>query len=258
LNYYCPIGKWLAVRDKYGVIWSIKKTQDSVHFLSTTSFMPENFSETEVPLIVTEQDLQFLSKMSKKFKMALMERLGIEITDPRIPLEETIAYHFNRRRIEARQANENNEMNQNSQNNELQTKKVQELSQIARNLGLKPQTTKKKIIEQIQRAKRGQETDFSLIKKQLTESSRQEMGIQHDLYRQYFNVVDLHDKYWYKIQCKHRINDWVPKLIISLLYTGLINSWSIFRSFEPENEKTKLTVFAKKIYHYFLDPNFEL
>ena len=56
----------------------------------------------------------------------------------------------------------------------------------------------------------------------------------HDNYKSYFNLVDLLDRYWYKVQETHANHHWKGKSLLGVLRLVIINCWvlSILEDFE--------------------------
>lgn len=47
----------------------------------------------------------------------------------------------------------------------------------------------------------------------------------HDLYKEYFNLVDLADRRWYSVEEHHRHQKWQCKMVLSMLRTAVANCW---------------------------------
>ena len=47
----------------------------------------------------------------------------------------------------------------------------------------------------------------------------------HDLYKDYFNLVDLADRHWYSVEEHHRHQKWQCKMVLAMLHTAVANSW---------------------------------
>src|SRR5947209_291987 len=47
----------------------------------------------------------------------------------------------------------------------------------------------------------------------------------HDFYRAHFNLVDLTDRYWYKVQENHGNWKWRSKMLFSIMRFAMINVW---------------------------------
>jgi len=50
----------------------------------------------------------------------------------------------------------------------------------------------------------------------------------HQFYRNNFNYVDIHDRYWYQHHYKFHTHHWRTKMIMGIMGVGLINSWTLF------------------------------
>ena len=47
----------------------------------------------------------------------------------------------------------------------------------------------------------------------------------HNIYREYFNLVDLADRYWYSVQETHPNICWKSKLLLGNMRFGILNAW---------------------------------
>ena len=47
----------------------------------------------------------------------------------------------------------------------------------------------------------------------------------HNLYREYFNLVDLMDRHWYEVKESHPNPKWKSKFLLSIMRFFVINSW---------------------------------
>lgn len=47
----------------------------------------------------------------------------------------------------------------------------------------------------------------------------------HDFYRDHFNLIDLHDRYWYRAQDSHHNHSWKSKLLLGNMKIAMINAW---------------------------------
>ena len=56
----------------------------------------------------------------------------------------------------------------------------------------------------------------------------------HDFYREWFNLIDLINRYWYEVSDKHKNGKWKSKMLFSILRFFLINVW-VFSSKEKFN-----------------------
>jgi hypothetical protein len=56
----------------------------------------------------------------------------------------------------------------------------------------------------------------------------------HQFYRAHFNIVDLIDRYWYKVaDCHHNIR-WKSKLMFGIMRLGMVNCWALWLSVQYE------------------------
>ena len=53
----------------------------------------------------------------------------------------------------------------------------------------------------------------------------------HQFYGKYFNLVDLADSYWYKVQESHKNYSWkMPKLLLGNMRFAMLNAWVVMAS----------------------------
>jgi len=57
----------------------------------------------------------------------------------------------------------------------------------------------------------------------------------HKFYREWFNLVDLTDRYWYDVQEAHQNTRWKSKMLFGIMRMFVINSWtlSVFDTYTP-------------------------
>jgi hypothetical protein len=63
------------------------------------------------------------------------------------------------------------------------------------------------------------------LKKQIRALSFENPGPPHQLYRAFFNLVDLADRKWYEVEDHHGNHSWKSKMILSILRFAVLNSW---------------------------------
>ena len=52
----------------------------------------------------------------------------------------------------------------------------------------------------------------------------------HNFYREWFNLVDMTDKYWYDVQDHHRNEKWKSRMLFSILRYFIYNVWALSTS----------------------------
>jgi hypothetical protein len=80
--------------------------------------------------------------------------------------------------------------------------------------------------------------NFTTVQKVLKYVEKEQFpdpAILHDFYKSYFNLVDLVDRYWYKVQETHGNWKWKSKMLLAIMRMAVINVWSI--SCQGEYEK---------------------
>jgi hypothetical protein len=48
------------------------------------------------------------------------------------------------------------------------------------------------------------------------------------LYNTHFNYVDLHDRLFYSVEYKHKIQNWHTKLALDVINVLIINAWTLY------------------------------
>lgn len=48
------------------------------------------------------------------------------------------------------------------------------------------------------------------------------------LYNTHFNYLDLHDRYFYSVEYKHRIQNWHTKFLLDVVNVLIINAWTLY------------------------------
>lgn len=48
------------------------------------------------------------------------------------------------------------------------------------------------------------------------------------LYNTHFNYLDLHDRYFYKVEYKHKILNWHSKFALDLINVFIVNCWTLY------------------------------
>lgn len=60
----------------------------------------------------------------------------------------------------------------------------------------------------------------------------------HTFYRTHFNLIDLHDRYFYKAVSEHHCRDWKKKFLMGLLTSALVNAWVLHCVRSPSSMKS--------------------
>jgi hypothetical protein len=115
---------------------------------------------------------------------------------------------------------------------DLEGKTVKELKRIIRERKV---VTKKKrksdMISAILRHNAVPPDAQSRVGRQLLLAPRVDGDIHHAHYKEHYNSIDQHDRYWYQLECQHPISQWRAKFILSVLQSSMINSWILFKYF---------------------------
>ncbi len=73
------------------------------------------------------------------------------------------------------------------------------------------------------------------LKSQIPKANFPIPAFPHEYYHKYFNLVDLHDRYFYHEVSSHYNRNWKKKFLLGLLDSATINVWvlSSISSFSP-------------------------
>lgn len=69
----------------------------------------------------------------------------------------------------------------------------------------------------------------------------------HDLYGKHFNLVDLADRSWYKVNEAHANLSWKSELLLGNLRFGILNCWTAHCQVEFESWKVFRINLARKL-----------
>ena len=120
---------------------------------------------------------------------------------------------------------------------QLTTLRKKELAQVGKDIGVpNPQQNKSSQIAAILAFQAISPLQIDLFKSSFSSSSCKENGPHHDLYRDQFNSIDLHDQCWYKLQGNYKVRNWRAKFILSILEVGLVNSYALYTCYHPRTE----------------------
>ncbi len=77
----------------------------------------------------------------------------------------------------------------------------------------------------------GSMAEVEAVKKKIMVASFRGSGDLHTLYKSWFNLVDLGDKYWYAAADYHGNRQWKSKMLYSIMHRFMVNVWvlSIFK-----------------------------
>jgi len=231
LSQYAAFGRWIALADQHGRIWSLLKgrSEEKVHFLVSNAMKLEI---QESPVIVSEGDEKLLSKLSASCLSFLQNRLGLtELLDPK-EAAASIVELANQGKGRSQLVPEKYIPRKGFTVEDLQNLKNEELVSMirkARWAKVSKASSKAEMINiiirsQVQSLKKKKSLQFALEK-----GNRKEQAPHHTHYKASFNSIDLHDRHWNALQGEQVLRSWKAKMIVSLLQTGFVNTWSIFR-----------------------------
>jgi hypothetical protein len=113
----------------------------------------------------------------------------------------------------------------------LQKKTIQELKALCDSLNIKHGRNKKEIIERI--LKRSETTGRRSHELNKTHREFENSSFEndeenfHNLYKRFFNGIDLHDRYYYRLHTRMAVQNWKRKLLQCLIRSLYINVFSM-------------------------------
>jgi hypothetical protein len=124
----------------------------------------------------------------------------------------------------------------------LMEKKLKELQEMAIKERIRTSGTKRKLAERIIsicHPSSSQQNERKALLEKIDQTKFATEPIHHDYYRSNFNCVDLVNRLWYQFCFSFHVYDWRQKMLLSILSTGVINSWVLYN----ENVKSTLKSF---------------
>jgi hypothetical protein len=115
----------------------------------------------------------------------------------------------------------------------LSKMRIPQLKSICKKLKIKAKGNKKDMIEKIIKISNSPISEKSkqiALRSTLETQYITDPAIIHDLYKSNFNVVDLIDRFWYKIHHSHTNKHWRGQLLNGMLRNVFINSYSFYYS----------------------------
>lgn len=284
LKKFCPRGKWLAVKDKEGTVWSLLRSAEAdaaEHFLITSAFACRDAVPVTGTSPLEASQVASLVKIGLRGLTAMAISLGVEISGDEHTLAKNIARKVNGASIPTSTSSPVDlspdssspasssatlaapaapasltssavtSVNTTDLFQQLMAKSVPELKAMAKEKALRPKKLKKDLVEDLVRAAELGEGEIRVILETLGKSAFSSSPPQHNFYRANFNGVDLHDRYWNRLQDQHSMKGWQAKFTFGLLQSGLINSWVCYRQFEEVTLDRYADRLASSLLHYF-------
>jgi len=229
LERYCPRGSWVAAVDPTGIVFSTKMLDQKPVYLATTGFVPyEEIAVQPVPVLVGQQDVTTLGKLTKPVLHEILAAMGAPPKDPQTSLELHLAYFLNaRRQVAAVPRRQTQLRTARVPELDLDQKRVPELQEICRSMRLPTSGVRADLIGRIRDAQQVTEERVKAVDQQLKSGAHPGAAPHHAHYRQWFNGVDLQDAKWYSMQSPHPIHNWRAKFIISVLEVGMVNCFAL-------------------------------
>jgi hypothetical protein len=85
------------------------------------------------------------------------------------------------------------------------------------------------------------------LKEDLQQISYPRPGFPHSYYKTHFNLVDLHDRYFYTLTSDHYSRDWRKVFLLGFLHSALINVWVVQCSEQYEMLRDFRTALAAEL-----------
>ena len=236
------------------------------HFLVTNAMKPRAMERIASPSLLSEADLTSLSQLSLSALAFLARSVGAV---PTASAQETATRIGDRARIEAKIDHEANLQPPVAATNaivpamtppdaavvplsraDLMKKKVDELKVILRQKNLKSPTKKAEMVDLLLRANNVKSNELEEAKRKLVAAKTTIIAPHHSHYRNTFNAIDLHDRFWNKRQDHHALRFWRSKFIISLLQSGMINAWVLCSQSTPITFETYCQSLTQKLFDF--------
>jgi len=137
----------------------------------------------------------------------------------------------------------------------LSTKSVAQLREICAQHNIRPGSGKRKaeLISTMEYILNPSETEDTQLRQLLHNISNTKFDTeakQHQLYREKFNAVDLHDRYWYKLPYNYQVkSSWKAAYLFAVMKIALINSWVLHN----ELSRMELKEYLLKIVAFLLE-----
>jgi hypothetical protein len=87
------------------------------------------------------------------------------------------------------------------------------------------------------------------ISNYVTNTAFSSTPVVHDIYCKYFNLVDLADRYWNRVEQKHQNHNWKSKMCFIIMRYQVINLWVYCcqsKFIEWKDFREKLAIFLQK------------
>ena len=114
---------------------------------------------------------------------------------------------------------------------------VPKLREITKQFNIKQGKCKTDTINNIRTRVRMVHQDSDSLKQKIRRSKNvinPDPAVFHTLYGDYFNLIDMADKYWYMVDENHRNQLWKSHLLLGLLRFQIYNSWVLATTVMPE------------------------
>ena len=133
---------------------------------------------------------------------------------------------------------------------------IENLREICHNYYIKQGKKKDKYIENIlNRVNTIHTNSTELIKLELDIKSKwkKDPSVIHDFYREWFNIIDIADGYWYSVEDNHHTQSWGCKMIHAILRHIMLISWAYHSLSKYESWIDYRTNVGRELTKYSLD-----
>ena len=241
LKTFCPFDKWMAVKDKNGIVWSLyRENEKAEHFISTTAFTDDSTTASALPM--RQNEIKVLMKLGNLPLSILGNLIGLQVEGDIKLMATSIASKINQfssqqnvpsNTIENPIASTSESANKDDPVAELSKLTLPLLKEKAQELNIKSTgKNKAKLIEEIKTVMRMKEDVIESTMSNLSRSTRSTEAPHHIKYKSEFNGVDLHDRYWYYQKNHHSLFGWRSKFTLCLLQSAMINSMVVHKHFD--------------------------
>jgi len=223
----------------------IKKNNRKAHHLLTTAFSP-------VPL-----NQELLSKTWRELK-ELCENQGLSYSHK--TKEQLIVLLSSKNPPNNIQELDTETSNHNYTVETLSKLTVKQLKEICNQNKIKPKRLKKDplIRLMVERLNPKNESLYLRTQSDLDSHIHNGFPVHHNFYKENFNTIDIHNRYWYQFQYKFQTKHWRTKMFFGLLGVAVVNSFTLWNEKERTDQLTYRECIIESLIEYDLDIEFDL
>lgn len=231
----------MVVEDADGVVWSFAKevSNDGEHFVASNAFARSLKRAREVA--INKEQVSSLAKVGLRGLLIIADALDVPSEMNELALATSLANKVNSLvplSVPVQEPPRGANLPAPpppvlAPGTDPDRRKVPELRLLARDLGIRTGSlTKPELIAKITEARAITGQELEAMRTSLKAASKGGPRLLHDKYVSVFNGVDLHDRHWYAAQNHHSVHSWRAKFVLSLLISGVINTWVVYKHFE--------------------------